>query len=555
MTASTIGETAAGGLRLGMTTPIQEYELDILFTHFMRFRTFLEEAATIVTAGHFHPVHEAAYLYLWLALEQLRTSNSQVTLLSLCHTVRTTIDGGGDFIDGRQIDDLLRQDGDGIIFSAMAYSDRELDLACARGILQKFLKERLVVDGIRRLPVAADGGYAPDVEEALTSLVATSQRIAGFRTIPAVPTVPVFGGPLAPALTMRSSGVDFIDAAVGARADASVVAILGVVAGGKTTLAAQLAVKASEQAILEAGGGPPKKVVFASYEQPMQAIQPRIWSCAFNIERRVLETLSSWDVLSTTGHPKPYEQTLYPGMPPRDIPGERERWLAAAPNLEKTLMLLDMSGVEETSYAGSGGVPELANICNRIAAESAGIRDIVIDWAGIMCERAIPGDLVDNKLRWALKTMVGDLGILAARHQCCVYIMHQMRAAAGGLSPVKFFHHTDAAESKAFAERATVCGCLGVPHARTAARTLNWSKARNLPDSEVPRQIVRINPIIAKFELSPFVIVADDFISTTEAAQVQGMGNPGAPPQTPPASRPRAGRVVADAVPDFGGAS
>jgi hypothetical protein len=82
---------------------------------------------------------------------------------------------------------------------------------------------------------------------------------------------------------------------------------------------------------------------------------------------------------------------------------------------------------------------------------------------------------------------------VAEKHQATVWLLHQFNGDQNKRSPTVLLHHSDAAESKAFAENLAACGCLGVEDKSTGCRLLNWSKVRYYNDRSQSAPTLQIN--------------------------------------------------------------
>ena len=276
---------------------------------------------------------------------------------------------------------------------------------------------------------------------------------------------------------MFATGVDFLDVALkGGHAPGEVYGVLGPFASCKTTLAVMLCVEGCRQAaaVLKETGEH-QYVFLASYEAGLPELRIRTLSYAAKIKRSSLEHMGQQGlaVLSTAKHLLPYEGIMFAAAldAGQKVLGERGRAKLAMKLLEKHLIILDMTGGDEQHRgAGSGYVAE---ITSRIKAElrgrgpDASCRLTIIDYVGAMAKRhlTVANKAVDELRHWVANAPLEAKNQIAAKYACPVWLMHQISGAANTKAPGAQYHHTDAAESKSFAENLDFSFSVGTPNA------------------------------------------------------------------------------------------
>ena len=205
-----------------------------------------------------------------------------------------------------------------------------------------------------------------------------------------------------------------------------------------------------------------------------------------------------------------------------------------APQMEQCLTTLDLSGSDDFPEAGRGGLDEIVSYISRIVYRDRSrprkLRSVIIDYAGLVCERYMAAKGIDeNKYRHVLKRF-GDMCRMeiAERFGCTAWILQQLRGGAGASSPMKLMTHADIGESKDFATNMAMCACLGVEDPRTGCRRLNFSKVRTKEKVGVPPLTLKIHPLFARMEDVGSQYRLDEqakrFISNEEQQQIRSEG-------------------------------
>lgn len=460
----------------------------------------LRDTRGLISSHHFKPNE----LPLRLLYEAICISTDQyhgVTYETLAMIVSETMRQNQALaISPEQVQVLFRQDDQGMLWQAchpsMSLTD-PTNRNLSRELLRRFATERTVVEPLRRvMNPGFNQGVPANLGEFLGTISTQQARLSTLNAIPEADLAPEIGTPLVEANVFKKTGVAYIDEALGGQRVGDCNGLIGPTGGGKTTLAVHMAVASAKQAWVDASltGTTPEVVVFVTAEESAIKIRPRIWSAFFQIPKVKLDTMTNWDALTTAGQLEPYEIQMQSAQTHKL--SETERYTAALPQLRTCLRVLDLSGSAEFPNAGSGYVGEIASYLSRYDFP---IRSVYIDYAGIFCERHMQASgMSEEGYRYLLKTF-GDRCRLeiAAKFNCTVWVLHQLKGAVGKSKPTKLMHHTEAGESADFANNMTVCGCLGVADPFTGCRRLNWSKVRYRPAVNVPPQTLRINDTFA----------------------------------------------------------
>jgi hypothetical protein len=369
-----------------------------------------------------------------------------------------------------------------------------IDLSVEYGInlLQRFLRERQVYDATRKLLDSATGRVVRDFGKVLTDMSVVEQSIAAIGSDPVRISIPEIWIPNPIKLT--STGIPWMDRFMGGQAARDINLLLGPFAGGKTTIAVQLAVERAKliQALHHLGdpdfAGPLRKVIYVSYEEDVEIdIRPRVMSCAGRIDKKTMESLVSLDSLSRRGALKPYELAYYQSTNvtnPDEMVGEYERLMEARQLVGQNLYLFDM----KNEGRGKGWVPELAAQIER-AKDRYGwnqIDTIIIDYVKVMVRRHLLHQRMDvdrnlrhyiNNTPFMLKTE------LAERFGCTVWALHQLSGEANKRSAAADLSHADSGEARDIAENAVNCMVLGVKDSQYGVSRVFYTKGRRSENS------------------------------------------------------------------------
>ena len=313
-----------------------------------------------------------------------------------------------------------------------------------------------------------------------------------------------------------STGLVFIDTFLnGGHAPEEVYGVLGPFASCKTTLGVMLAVNACRQAaqILKETGEH-QYVFLASYEAGLSELRIRTLSYAAKIQRESLEAMGKKGLaaLSTSDNLQPYEEKMFAGAlaDGKKVLGEQGRAKLVMKWLENHLIVLDMTGADESHRgAGSGYIPEIAHRIKtelRARGADAQCRLVVIDYVGAMAKRhlAKAEKEVAELRHWITSAPLEAKNQIAIKFQCPVWLMQQISGAANDKTPGARYYHTDAAESKSFAENLDFCFSVGKPNGIGLCQIVATKHRRT---GEQPAQIIQI-----KGEMSTVVSAGSKYV-------------------------------------------
>lgn len=526
---------------------ISKPELDVLFMCAAQRRDFYLELAQEIDSRLFSAEGELAFEILWLALGYIYAETNTVTPASFAATIGRTLQNRGPTEYNFLNDVLLGRGGYHEILFAIPITSNDCDIA--RAVARRFLLERKVETPLRRVLSSAGHNSPSDLQSILETANRDAAKFTSMGDLPIVPVADLYGTTLPPPIAFEPTGLGWLDRRIHGQVRGSCNAILGPTGGGKTTFAVTKAVASARQAYIEAQrltamGIPtvPELVVIVTAEESASLLKPRLQSAAFSIPRRTLENLTDWRQLSASDIGfKEYERSLTDaqrlgplsttgGIPQIDVLSEKERYELHSEWFNQCCVVVDLSGSAEHPNAGNGFIPEIAAIVGRLS-ESRGqrIREVIIDWAGAVCERYIQQNpkLSMDHMRHLLN-IFGDecKRRIAIQFNCVVWVTHQLKAALGKAMPSKLMHHTEAAESSAFAVHMATVGCLGTEDKRTGVRMLNFSKTR-LAESQMARPTcLSIHPLFCELIDVTDTYTVDtnngQIVSSNEARQIGG---------------------------------
>lgn len=492
------------------TQPISLYELEILFNCCCRFPTFFAEARQQVREHHFDQGAEISYALFWRSLCQVTDQYGGCNHETVTGQMLVYLNQLGDMMPEQIVNSIVRQDGQGLIWASMYVPADATTYAYGRDILQRFLHERTIVMPLRRLlSHGLNGSYATNLGDILEAVQHQQGQIASLQEVPRCLIAPDVGSPIEQASDVfKTIGMPWMDTLLRGHRVGDCNGLIGVIGGGKTTLAVNMAVASAKQSWIDAQryNTQPEFNVFFTAEESAEKVLPRVRSCAFQIPRRKLAAMTDWGQLTTPANLDPYEHMLVASAPGGgDVLSETERWQINAPWLNQCLELLDVSGSAKFPHAGEGFVPELVANLDAVIRMRGGqrLRSVYIDWVGILVDRHMAGaaGADESKKHEMITRFINTVRRqIAERFGCTVWCCHQIRGNLLDSSPTKLFHHSHAAEATAFAAELAVCCCIGVPDHDTGCRRLNFSKVRYINDTEVSPRTIRIHPSLAMIE-------------------------------------------------------
>jgi hypothetical protein len=505
--------------------------IDVMFTGMCRSMPFFDEARRFLKPGYF-PEWEAHYRVLYQTMCRLRPGRKRFNYTLLHTECHDYIVSDPTVCHINLTQQLLMQNNYGLLFSIFTRQPDQIDLQQCREYLQRFLYERAIATPLRAFMDKAEKTATPTNLPGFLDLINNRRReIEGAGTLPVTDIMPDAKEMMKPPAVYNLTGVDFIDKPLGGQREGDANGLLGVTGAGKSTLAAHMGVQMARTEFfraMELGKEPRLSVIF-NYEEASQKMYPRVWSGAAQIRRDKLERMTDPNTeLTRADNLEEYELTI--AGEGEDKEGEFDRWQKTRVWLRPTLWVADMSGSEDFPNSGNGYVDEIVSVLEGIKVQAGG-RDflsILIDFAGLVCERYMHANAMDDsQLRHLLKNF-GDRcrREISERYRCTTWILHQIAPSNATRSPTQPLHHSMASESRAFAEFLSLCGCLGVPDSQTGCRLLNWSKTRYARTETVEPALLRINDLFARFDDVGDSYRVDDvgrsFVATSVYNQIHG---------------------------------
>lgn len=281
----------------------------------------------------------------------------------------------------------------------------------------------------------------------------------------------------------------------GGQAGGEVYGLLGPFGSCKTTLLTQTAVAQARwlngQWVQAGRVGLPKQVYLATYEENKDEIRARMIGCAAQILRDRLEELEDWRLLESENLQE-YERNFFANAIRQGINPlpERRRVELALRWLGRTVVILDMT----QPGTGIGLADELAAKirADQQSKANPGVHSVFIDYAGAAVERFLDHHNMDRKeMRHRLKTFpLHCKQKIAVPYKSSVWVAHQLSGQANAKSSGSAQQHTDAAETKSFAENLVFCFTVGVKDQTTSNCVLAKTKARRAGGS--PHRVIRV---------------------------------------------------------------
>lgn len=479
---------------------VSEQEINFMFASILTDPALFAEAKRMLRPDYFDMASEPHYRVFWVTVLEFVAQYQAPHYHGLQLALREKLRLDPTALSYELQAKLLAEDFSGLLYYCAWLPAEHRLPSMGRNILKRFLQERAVIYPFRTAMSQGTGrSYLQNFQELLAAVNAETTMIATLQQAPLAKPMPQRGSPLPPPVELRPCGIDFIDAFIRGQRPGDCNGVLGVFGSGKTTLAIQLAVANAKSFFLESleTNQLGKLSVFVSYEEPEQKTQRRVWSNAAQIRYDKLAELTDWNTLTTQDTMEPYERNLN-GTPIQGdvILSESERWDLTNHWLNQCFHSLDMSGSGDHPGVGNGYVDELVSYLERIRLETGReIGAVNIDYAKLMCLRYMQtkGIKEDN-----LRHYVGGLGDMLRRQvadhfNCTVWLFHQFTGDQNKKSPTTLLHHTDASESKSFAENLACCACLGVRDPSTGCVLLNWSKNRYNPNHGRAMPVLQID--------------------------------------------------------------
>ena len=488
------GKFGGGGIQdEPRMTPV---ELEELLVHIIRVPAVYSEARRFVESDDWDPHAERHYRIMIDGLFKLGDTKlyvvGNIPYVAVYTEVRRILDDDPMLRDAsHMINDIVGRPGDPDPYNGLLYhaykTVEESDLSAQYGLtlLKKFLRERQVLDKVRRVIDGAGGRNVTGFGSILSKITIKDRAVEAIGSDPFHIMLPENWVPTT--IDTTPIGIKWADNLMGGQAPGDVNAVLGPFGGGKTMFAVQVAVERAKMCMAwhvhgDAGHERLKQVIFASYEEDVDRdIRPRVMSCAAHIKKATLENLRSLDELSRKGNLLPYEVAMYEMMKVKDDDlkdGEYERLQKAHLQVGKNLQMMDMRG----NGRGSGWIPELASYIERQQQQHGWVIDtVIIDYTKIMCRRHLKAQ--DKDPDRALRHLINETPMtakmdLAERFGCTVWLLQQLSGESNTRSPTAQLNHAHAGEARDFAENLASCLVFGVKDGPSGCCRVFYTKGR-----------------------------------------------------------------------------
>ena len=506
-------------------------------------KTIYLEAQRQLQLNYFYE-SESILRVVWLAVDASWRQYYGVTYETLESLVRHEMSVNSMVLTQQHIDGLFSKSEYGLLYSISnpSLDVRGANAELARDTLRKFVIARGVFSPVRRIMQTAGAQQVPvDLYDILVRATKVHIQASAITELPVVDMAPDYGTAMVSQLELTSTGVPYVDAAVGGHRAGEVAGILGPTGGGKTTLGVHMAVANAGMCWFEGqrDGVRPKFVIYVTAEESAVFLRPKVWSAFFRIQRSRAAAADPFANMTTPETILEYERDDQRGQP--RVLSERERYELKQPALRSCLAVLDVSGSAEFPNAGTGYINELEAHITRLveSRDNQEVSMVVIDYAGLIVQRHMEFNGMDESNRRTLLKYFANTcrQQIAERFMCPVWVLHQLNGEVGVSSSTRKLTHNSAADSKSFAENMVVCGVLGTAHPGTGCRLLNWSKTRNKANELVTPAVLKIHPDFAlMMDVSGQYVISESgagFLSAAEAASIgatQGLARRGTLP-------------------------
>lgn len=351
-------------------------------------------------------------------------------------------------------------------------------------------------------------------------------------------------------LMLRSTGLSFIDDFMsGGQTSNECYGLMAPFGTCKTTLAAMICVNDAVYAQTQSAINPVKigLSVFVSYEAPKNPeLLHRFLMYKAKVQRGSLTAMGQEGVSALNqdaSNPLDYErkkfkQHISDGM----FKPEAQRVSEVVPLLNEHTYILDFTGNDVNfPRAGGGGMDEIRRrIQAEINVRQRGnphaeyyVSSIVIDYVGAMVRKQMAEQNADvNQLRHKI-TAAGLQGKeLSSLFSCPVWLVHQLSGNANAALKIGAqLHHTDAAESKSFAENLDFAFVVGNLNERSQGK-FACTKHRRSPKK--PPKVIEVdgefNYVFSRDDLyidpNRQVIVDEEIATTVGLPPAADLHNP-----------------------------
>jgi hypothetical protein len=227
----------------------------------------------------------------------------------------------------------------------------------------------------------------------------------------------------------------------------------------------------------------PKVGIYVNYEGSIDVIRFRLAACLSRIPEQIIkEHLVNGMALSTRETLRAYELRRYLNIKDEKLRvPEVERFASIKGLVNRYTQILDMSG-STPAKLGKGFTNELiSQIDKYVSANKVQIGTVCVDYVKLMADRHIAanGNKMEN-LRHYIRRVPAELSVgIGIKHNCVVWLLHQISGEANSIKPGKALHHSHSSESKDFGENVHRVFCLGQKHEESGVQRMDASKLRS----------------------------------------------------------------------------
>lgn len=474
---------------------------EIVLRHVLRFQILYNRAIEDLKEEYFDGAEDTALWHVWRAAKRIiqQDFNNKLPSPDLLWTmIPAALEAS---VRAQEIDLSLEDEeqiiGVGGLLETFFGNDIGLDSKVGSNLYAQLLHEKLVYDQIISVANKCHSLVPTDIHQQIEKIQANDRFVRSIQTNSAKSAAPdiLFGQDMG----KESTGLSFFDEMMnGGDAPREVYGFMGAFGAGKTTMAVQAC---CQKAFMYQGIAAEKNVPLKSchlffYEASYQEIVRRVWSHAAQISRTTMEKFNgdNWEILSKQGQLADYEYKMFSkeiGLNGTEsVLGEYERFLIAKQAVSQNIVLHDFSGMDfdgTNESHGCGYVDEIAAALHRHREETGmEVGAVYVDYVLIACRNHMNfKNYKEERLRHLITGFPSAcLRKIAGPFNCCVYLMHQLTAAANSRSFNATFTNADSAESKGFPENLTFNFALGIRHPETGCSKLELPKHRRGPDQK-----------------------------------------------------------------------
>ncbi len=278
--------------------------------------------------------------------------------------------------------------------------------------------------------------------------------------------------------------------------------------------------------------GKHRLAVLVCYETPKIEARHRLLMYLAKVHRQSLERMGKYGLasLSTSkkGNYRNYEKIIFADAFKEGkgglVLGEQERIAHAAQLLNNHLLVLDMTGFDETiKHAGMGYIPEIAR---RIKWEirrrnnpNIEISGIYIDYVTLMARRHLR--TLEGKDESYMRHLVGGAPdeakrLLGLPFRCPVWLVSQLNKEGNSRSATGLIDYTHSAEASNFAENLDFCFCVGRITQRKNDSVCVFHSRKHRRTGNMRPQVIRMYGTLHRLALATNMTIRNNKIIYTK---------------------------------------